>query len=495
MSSVCVPVFSVEMLKSAEEKADLIEVRADFFSDEGIGKLKGHEAKKPLIVTLRPVWEMGKYEGTEEERMEKLRGLLGIAEYVDVELRGENAKGLCEMVKGAGKKLIVSAHYRDTPELEELREVKGKMGEMGADVCKIICTAEKVGDNEVALELAKEGCVSFCMGGLGVVSRMLSPYYGAPFTFASLEMGKESAPGQVEVDDLEMTFSDFDEGKLGKETKLMFVLGDPVVHSLSPPMQRKAIEENGMDAVYARMHVLPGQLGAFVENLRFSKVLGANVTIPHKSAVMEFLDFIGDDAVAIGAVNTIVNKEGKLYGSNTDAYGALTALQSQGVETEGKKVLLMGAGGAARAVSYILLAEGKVERIVVLDIDGEKAEGLAKDMEKFGKIEGRGLGDEVLKESCKEADIVINATPLGMHPREEMSAVPKELLGEGQVVFDVVYTPKYTKLLKEAREKGCKVVTGDLMLLFQGVKAFELFTGKSATSEKMLKELEKTLGR
>lgn len=251
--------------------------------------------------------------------------------------------------------------------------------------------------------------------------------------------------------------------------KIFGIIGYPVAHSRSPELHNAWFRKKHIDAVYEIFEIEPERLSDFMKVFR-EKVNGASITIPYKIVIMDYLDEIDPVARKIGAVNTVINKNGKLIGYNTDIYGAIKALKDA-TELKDKKVLLLGAGGAAHAIAYGLVDEGAA--VVILDQDFEKSKTLAK------KTNARAEKMENLKNVFKKesSDIVINATPVGMHPDfKGQSLVPKELLKPEMVVFDIVYNPLKTKLLTDAEGKGCTIITGDKMLLYQAKKQFELFS-------------------
>lgn len=250
--------------------------------------------------------------------------------------------------------------------------------------------------------------------------------------------------------------------------KIFGIIGYPVAHSRSPEIHNAWFKEKGTDAIYEIFEIAPERLSEFMKIFR-EKVSGASITIPYKIVIMDYLDEIDPTAKRIGAVNTVINKNGKLIGYNTDIFGAMKALKDA-TGLRDKKVILLGAGGAAHAIAYGLMDEEA--SVTILDKDFEKAETLAK------KTHARAEKIENLENIFKKEnpEIVINATPIGMHPNlEGQSLVPLELLKPGMIVFDIVYNPLKTKLLIDAESKGCKIVTGDKMLLYQAKKQSELF--------------------
>jgi len=275
--------------------------------------------------------------------------------------------------------------------------------------------------------------------------------------------------------------------KISGKTRVCAIIGDPVEHSLSPVMHNAAFKELGLNLVYVAFTVTRKELKDAVLGARSLGLRGLNVTMPHKNAVMNYLDETDSTAKAIGAVNTILNNQRKLIGYNTDGKGAMIALQENGIYPEEKKMLLLGAGGAAKAIAF--QAAQEVEELVILNRTSEKATKLAELLcKKFGKkVKGGALSAEVLKEELKNADILVNATSVGMHPDVNVSPVPPDLLRRDLCVMDIIYNPFETKLVKDAKAVGAKVVLGLEMLLYQGAVSFEIWTNCPAPVDVMRK--------
>jgi len=273
--------------------------------------------------------------------------------------------------------------------------------------------------------------------------------------------------------------------KISGKTRVCAIIGDPVEHSLSPVMHNAAFKELGLNLVYVAFTVTRNELKEAISSARSLGMRGLNVTMPHKNAVINYLDETDSTAKAIGAVNTILNDKGKLIGYNTDGIGAMRALKENGISPDGKKMLLLGAGGAAKAIAF--QAAQEVEELVILNRTSEKAEKLAELLrKKFGnKVKGRTLSAEVLTKEMKTTDILVNATSVGMHPDVNRSPVPSDLLRSGLCVMDIIYNPLETKLVTDANTVGAKVVLGIEMLLYQGAVAFEIWTNSPAPVEVM----------
>jgi shikimate dehydrogenase len=280
-------------------------------------------------------------------------------------------------------------------------------------------------------------------------------------------------------------------------TELVAVIGNPVRHSLSPAIHNAAFQAKGLNFVYLAFEV--EDVAAALAGVRGLGIRGLSVTIPHKVTVMDCLDEIDPVAKEIGSVNTVVNREGSLFGCSTDGPGALEALREAGVETEGKTVTMLGAGGAARAVGFALAGEGRsaAMRIVALREEWERTRALAVQLAAYAHIpvEPACLEDEEgFRSAVEGADLLIHATPVGMHPNVNESLVPPEWLDPGVTVFDVVYTPRRTRLLKNAVQVGCPVVEGLGMFVHQAAVQFRLWTGEDPPVDLMRSVVIQSLG-
>ena len=281
---------------------------------------------------------------------------------------------------------------------------------------------------------------------------------------------------------------------LTAHTNIFCIIGHPVEHSMSPTMWNPALQELGLDYAYVAFDVHPDNLEKAILGMRSLGIKGMNVTIPHKENVIQYLDEIDPIAKKMGAINTIKNDDGVLKAKNTDAGGAKKSLIDAGCKISGKNILFLGSGGVARSIAYILSEEAN--KIVLTDIVEKSALNVAQEIKQNmdANIEGKLSNKSILKEEIQKIDILINATPIGMHPKIEASPIQKELLHEDLFVFDVIYNPLETKLMKEAAEIGCKTLGGLDMLVNQGVLAFEWWTGKSPNATLMKNKIIDFLG-
>ena len=271
------------------------------------------------------------------------------------------------------------------------------------------------------------------------------------------------------------------------KTRVCAIIGDPVGHSLSPVMHNAAFKELGLTLVYVAFTVPAKDLKHAVLGAKSLGLKGLNVTMPHKNEVMKYLDDLDATAKSVGAVNTILNNQGKLVGYNTDGKGAMIALQENGVSSEKKKLVLLGAGGAAQAIAHE--AAQDVNDLIILNRNAEKAKKLVNSLPKNldASVKSGPLSSNVLEQELETADILINATSVGMHPNIESSPVPFELLRSDLSVMDIIYNPLETKLLKDAKTAGAKVISGLEMLIYQGAVAFHIWTNCPAPVDVMRK--------
>jgi shikimate dehydrogenase len=259
------------------------------------------------------------------------------------------------------------------------------------------------------------------------------------------------------------------------KTDVFAVIGDPIDHTLSPAMHNAAFEHLRLDYVFLAFRVTPDEIEKALQGVRALGIRGLNVTMPHKHAVTEFIDEADAAVKFLRSANTILNQRGRLRGFNTDGVGAIKALKNGGLDLTGKKALLLGAGGAAKAIAFTLTKE--VDEICILNRDGMKARELANILEPFGK---RVVGDELspkrIQQELHDSDVLINATSVGMTPNAFESLVKPSWLKTSLYVMDIVYNPNETKLIQEAKAVGAKVITGVEMLLHQGAASFEIWT-------------------
>ena len=487
---ICIPITArspedtVSEMISASKHADIVELRIDY-----IPELQNAEAcieeslkrkTKPVIITNRPEREGGKFNGSEQDRLRLLQKAIDLgADYVDVEY-----DSIKQITRRNSSKIIISHHnFKETP--HNLSKIYDDICQQKPDIVKIVTYANDIIDNIRIFELLKSAqipTISFCMGELGYISRILTSKFGGFLTFASLEKGKESAPGQLTVNELSKIYH-FE--NINKQTKLYGIIGNPVSHSMSPAIHNAAFIEKGLNNVYVPLKI--ANIGAFMNECRKIDFHGFSVTIPHKESILPFLDDLDHTARKIGAINTIVNQNGELTGYNTDCMAAVMGLEYSMKEANetlnNKKVSIIGAGGAARAIAFGLKEKGC--DITIFNRTIERAEKLSHDVKcKFESFEEIHQID---------SDILINTTSIGMFPNVDQTPVSKDILKEGMIVFDAVYNPIETRLLREANENGCHTVNGLSMFINQAAEQFRLWTNIDAPIELMTKVVKEML--
>jgi 3-dehydroquinate dehydratase/shikimate dehydrogenase len=470
-----------------EQGAQMVELRLDYISS----RVNIHRLLKdrpcPTVITVRREQDGGKYTGDEEARIRLLReAIVSGVEYVDLE------DDIAGQIPRYGKtKRIISYHsFRNTP--DNLRDLHARMKALDADIVKIATMANQPHDNLRVLEMMQESdtpTIGMCMGDIGTPSRILGPKFGAPFTYATFHHERALAPGQLSYDQMVNIYR---HNNITPETAVFGVVADPVGHSLSPQIHNAAFGANGIDAVYVPFRVPFDTLGQFVEDVSRLDIRGLSVTIPHKEAIAKFLSKVDPAVKGIGAVNTVLFKDDQVLGYNTDYKAAMDCLENAlggaappGTPSplENKRVLVLGAGGVARAVMYGLQRRGA--KTTIASRTRSRAQFLA---ESFG---GRCVEWQARH---IDTEIIVNCTPIGMHPNVDESPVNKSMLKPAMVIFDTVYNPESTLLLKEARSHGCRIVTGVEMFIRQAALQFLLFTGKEAPDELMRETLKRAIG-
>lgn len=269
-------------------------------------------------------------------------------------------------------------------------------------------------------------------------------------------------------------------------TKLCAIIGNPVAHSMSPAIHNAAFTTLGLNFIYVAFRVI--DVGQALAGMRaLENFRGLSVTIPHKVEIMKYMDEIPAVDRHIGSINTVINEDGRLIGFGTDGPGALKAIQDAGLELTGCNVLMLGSGGAARAIAFTLAQSAPLGRLALLDINEGVLAQLGADLRKGtnAPIITETSSPAAIAKAMQAANLIINCTPIGMHPRENVSLVPPELMQPGQAVFDIVYNPLETKLLADAKGRGLKVISGVEMFINQAVLQFERFTGAKAPVEVM----------
>jgi len=458
----------------AAARADIVELRLDQFDELPDSKaLAGILADRPcpVIVTNRPKSQGGRNDWDDDVRLKTLDAAIELgADYVDVELELAGKIGHRRRTR-----LVVSYHnFASTP--LDLKKKYAELVDTGADVVKLATMANSIIDNLRMFDVLREAavpCIGLCMGELGLISRVLGRKFGTMLTYAPMDRAKETAPGQVLLDDM---IGLYNYRSITSDTAVYGVIGNPVAHSVSPHVHNAAFRALGINAVYVPFKV-EGDVRNFIEASRGIPVKGYSITVPHKQDAMAALDEVDSLCRKIGAVNTVVNHKGRLVGSNTDWTAAIEAIETAliGETLAGRRVALIGAGGTARAIAFGLRAKGALT--CIFNRTPERARDLAADAE----CKWRPL-DEI---ESAEADIIINSTSVGMHPNVDETPVPASVFRRKMIVFDAVYNPAETRFLREAKEAGCLTVCGMDMFVNQAAQQFKTWTEMNPPRELM----------
>jgi shikimate dehydrogenase len=282
---------------------------------------------------------------------------------------------------------------------------------------------------------------------------------------------------------------------INAHTQVCAIFGHPVGHSLSPEIHNAAFQALGLPFVYVAHDVQPGCVARALDGVRVMGYRGLSITIPHKVEAMAGVDEVDATARIIGCINTVVGEAGRLIGYNTDGLGALRALQEAGADPRGSHTVVLGSGGAARAIAVTISREAVPAHLTILGIDAAELERLAADVRGAGQapVTHQALDDNSLQTALAQADLVLHCSPIGMHPHEGRSLVPPALLRPAMAVFDAVYNPRRTQLIQDAQRAGCKTILGLEMFLGQAFVQFELWTGKPAPRDVMRQVVEARL--
>lgn len=469
----------------AKKGAKLVELRLDYLHrDVSLQRLVS-DRPCPVIVTCRRPQDGGKWKKSDQDRVTLLRSAIAAGvEYVDLE------EDVAKQVPRFGDtKRIVSLHdFEKTP--ADLAEIHARLAACDADIVKIATMAHNPQDNLRMFRLMQQSAiptVGVCMGEIGTPTRILANKFGAPFTYATFHQERSLAPGQLSFDRMREIYR-VDE--INKETEVYGVIADPVAHSLSPIVHNASFATLKMNKVYVPFRVPAAALDRFIKNCDELGVKGLSVTIPHKEAVMQHCQRIDGAARAIGAVNTVVFGDGGPVGYNTDYRAAMNSidrrLQAGGRRTPlaGDAALVLGAGGAARAIAVGLMRRGA--DVVISGRTLQRAEKLAR------SIECRSVPWE--QRHHVKAEVVVNATPVGMHPNVDESPYDMHYLRPNAIVFDTVYNPEQTLLYKEAQQRNCRVISGVEMFIGQAALQFKHFTGQDAPENLMREQFKRAIG-
>jgi 3-dehydroquinate dehydratase/shikimate dehydrogenase len=477
---------AAEIREAGKRGAALIELRIDFVARAPDLKRILAEKPCPLVATIRRPQDGGRWSASEDARQMLLKQCIvsGGFEWVDLETDIADKIRRFKTVKR-----IISYHnLAEFP--QDIDEIYERMCQQDADVYKLVVAAQSPADNLRMIDIMKKATkptIAFCSGDIGFPSRILCLTYGAPFTYAAFNKERGVAPG---LPSFEEVLKVYHPERINAETKVYGVVGDPVGHSHSPLIHNAAFRERNINAVYVPFRVTRGHLPQFLDAFGAVPVEGYSITIPHKEAAALAATTKDDTVTMTRAANTLIRKPHGFAGANTDYPALMAALIAHLTKPDGppldfhkRMVLILGAGGVARAAAYALHKAGAIVHIANRTLD--RAERLADE------VSGEALDWTARhKEGC---DLVINATPVGMHPNIDESPLHASYLRPGMVVFDTVYTPETTMLIREAKTRGAQVITGVELFIRQAGGQFQLFTGQEPPLDVMGHVLRRAL--
>ncbi|CAN5163785.1 shikimate dehydrogenase [soil metagenome] len=467
-----------------------VELRLDFLSKAiDFKRLQPHK-QCPWVATLRRPADGGRFAGTEDERLAILRQAIvaGCFDWVDLEM------DVAEKIRRFGPvKRIISYHnFQETP--ADLEDIYNTLCTKDGDVFKLavmVNTPADIGRIIKLQQAAKKPSVIFGMGELGFLTRFTSIKYNAPWMYAAFNSDRSLAPGMPSVDDLKTTYP---VRSIDPDTQFFGVVGDPIAHSLSPVLHNHMLLRTRTNAIYLPLKVPSGELVEAIKAFDTLPIRGLSVTIPHKESAAALATEKEPFVELSHAANTLVKKaDGTLCAFNTDHAAAVeslkyflgTHLREDGTypALDQLDVLILGSGGAARALAHGLHVEKA--HLTIAARNEDKGHALAAEVHcKYIPWEGRHNA---------RCDVLINCTPIGMHPKVDETPVHHSYLQPGMVVFETVYTPETTLLVREAKSRGCGVVTGVEMFVRQAAMQFEMFTHKVPDLDKMRSILRKAM--
>src|ERR1017187_900364 len=472
-----------DMVATAESMArdnPFLEFRLDYLKQPLAALPKIHRFLEThqyvtAIGTCRRADNGGKFKGSLATQLEVLtRAHAAGLQIVDLELQSAS-KAKPEAIARLRSRAALILSFHDFRATRNLDETRGKMLKIPADFYKVVTTATTLSDNVAMMKFlqaqsGKHALIGLCMGEQGIISRVLSVRAGSAFTFAAVSADLKTAPGQVSARDLRSIYRI---DQVDAATRIYGVAGDPIEHSLSPVIMNAALRRENVNGVYLPLHAKT--LKELIHCVREIPLHGLSITMPYKQAMLPYLDNTDAHTAKIGACDTVVRgQDGKFYGFNTDVAGVVRPLE-QRLAIANAKVLVLGAGGAARAAVFGLKERGA--EVWILNRTSAKAQKLAR------QAKARSIKRADLRKIA--FDVIINATPVGMGNTRDCPLKDDEI--QANVVFDMVYDPVETHLLQVARAKGIAVIPGVEMFVQQAARQFEIWTGKPAPARDMLR--------
>lgn len=487
---ICVPITAsnpAEMVQKADNIVrdnSFIEFRLDYLSKPALAlqKIKIFVEYHPealIIATCRRAAYGGKFRGSAASEVDILvKAANQGCHLLDLELETAAQLKPADFTRlRRSANLILSTH--DFNGTRKLEETFARMSQYPADFLKVVGTAKTLYDNVTMMKFLERhshehSMIGLCMGEQGIISRVLAVRAGSQFTFGSINPGEETAPGQIAARTLRDTYR---LDQIDAATRVYGVAGDPIAHSLSPVMLNTAFRRENVNGVYIALHAK--SLDDLLACIRDIPIHGLSITMPYKEEILKHLDKTDPLTAKIGACNTVVrSQDGKLYGFNTDVSGVVRPLETR-LALQGAKILVLGAGGAARAAVFGLKERGA--EVYILNLTPGPAQNLAK------KARAKAINKMQLRKMT--FDVIINATPVGMEGNRDPLPISEQDF-KAKYFFEMVYNPAETRMVKIARSKGLHVILGSEMFVQQGARQFEIWTGKPAPVQEMQRVLD-----
>ncbi|MEM9586687.1 MAG: shikimate dehydrogenase [Planctomycetota bacterium] len=455
-----------------EQGAELVELRLDYIARTVDLKRLLNDRPGPVLVTIRRRDDGGRWMKTEEERLMLLRSAIAAGvEYIDVE-----ADIAAQIPRYGNTKRVVSYHnFQETP--DELELLHSAMADEDADIVKIATMANTFSDNVRLMDIVSQAnvpTIGICMGEMGMITRILAHRLGSPFTYAAFSKDKKIAPGLMHWKEMQQIY---DCQKITDDTELFGVIADPVAHSYSPLVHNQAFRDQELNARYLPLRVPKDNLQVFIDSAKAIGIKGLSVTIPHKERALDYCTQAESSATGIGAINTMVFQDDEVLGYNTDYRAAMDCIHEafqlpEGVDRpmQGKSAMILGAGGVSRAIAWGLRQRGC--DVTISSRTMERSQVLATEI--------GCMAVPWEQRHAKKVNLLVNGTPVGMHPDVDSSPFNSADLNEFMVVFDTVYNPENTLLVKQAKKARARIITGIDMFVRQAAYQFKLFTGRNA---------------
>ena len=467
-----------------DQGAELVELRLDFIGRAVNLTRLLHGRPGPVVVTARRREDGGRWMKSEQERLMLLRSAIAVGvEYVDIE-----ADVATQIPRYGTTKRIISFHnFSETP--KNLEELHASMSEKDADIVKIATMANSFSDNARMMDLVKNAkvpTIGICMGEIGTVTRLLANRYGSPFTYATFKAGKKMAPGLLDWKEMIELYRYHE---IDENTEIFGVIADPVAHSYSPMIHNRAFEDQKLNARYLPFRVPKSDLPNFLMHCGDLGIRGVSVTIPHKEQALEYCTQAESSVTGIGAVNTLVFHDRDCLGYNTDYRAAMDCIEetfkidkTKERPMQGITAMVLGAGGVSRAIAWGL--RQRAAEVLICSRNYERSQILA------AELGCRPIEWEFRHDARQRINLLINGTPVGMHPDVEVSPFDATALNQYMVVFDTVYNPENTILIKNARAAKCRIISGIDMFVRQACYQYRIFTGRDAPVDLIRKTIK-----